>query len=99
MYVTIRPLKNMPYAQAKVLTCDDGTIILRSYATDVVEITPDGWLTCFGLYSNATRKHISNFMRELPKTPSGMGWGYATAKEMYLTNQKINLYTGEIKDL
>ena len=55
-------LKTMPYAQATIISTED-TLILRSYSTDVIIIS-DGWMTCTGIYSQTTRKHISAFMRE-----------------------------------
>jgi hypothetical protein len=67
----------MPYAQAKVRTYEDGTIVLQSYTTDVITITPGGWLVVSGLYSATTRKHISAFVREY------CGCDYYTAKKCY----------------
>ena len=61
-----RSLRNMPYAQAKVyIDKKDGRdlVVLRSYATNVI-IVYKGELTCSGLYSMTTRKHISAFLSE-----------------------------------
>lgn len=70
---------------------EDGTIILRSYSTDVIEISPEGWLSVFGLYSATTIKHIGWFMREY-------GFTYQTAKTLYLGNKKMNIHTSEVID-
>lgn len=88
----IKKLVSMPYAQAKVeiLNCD--TVILVSYTTQVV-IIKDGWLTCYGLYSMTTRKHISAFLKEYAPMIS-----FNTAKLSYLQNFSINIHTGEIID-
>lgn len=90
---TIRTLSAMPYAQAQVRIYDDGTIVLRSYATDVITITPGGWLVVNGLYSATTRKHIGAFMREYANTT------YQTAKLIYCDHYRYNIRTGEIKAL
>ena len=90
---TIRALSAMPYAQAKVRIYDDGTIVLQSYATDVITVTPGGWLVVSGLYSATTRKHIGAFMREYANAT------YQTAKLIYCDNYRYNIHTGEIKAL
>lgn len=90
---TERPLKRMPYAQATVILHDDGTIILRSYVTDVIVIDSQGWLYCTGLYSATTRKHISAFMREYTN------YDYFLAKRLFTNNEMFNIYTGEVKKL
>ena len=81
-------LKSMPYAQATVIITDE--IVLRSYQTDVVIVTADGWLICTGTYSATTRRHIGAFMREY-------GYGdYQLAKKLYKDGMKMNIHTGEI---
>ena len=81
-------LKSMPYAQATVIITDE--IVLRSYQTDVIIVTADGWLSCTGTYSQTTRKHIGAFMREY-------NFGtYQTAKTLYEMGLKMNVYTGEV---
>jgi hypothetical protein len=81
-------LKSMPYAQATVIITDE--IVLRSYQTDVIIVTADGWLVCTGTYSATTRRHIGAFMREY-------GYGdYQLAKMLYKDGMKMNIYTGEI---
>lgn len=92
MYYKMRPLKSMPYAQAKVREWNCGDVDLVSYTTTVILIR-DGWLECTGLYSRTTIRHIGNFMREF-------GYGdYFTAKRLYLDGLKMNIYTGEVKDI
>lgn len=78
-------------AQARKIIYEDGTVVLRSYSTDVIEISPEGWLSVFGLYSATTIKHIGWFMREY-------GFTYQTAKTLYLGNKKMNIHTGEVID-
>ena len=81
-------LKSMPYAQATVIITDE--IVLRSYQTDVIIVTADGWLICTGTYSATTRRHIGAFMREY-------GYGdYQLAKKLYKDGMKMNIHTGEI---
>ena len=84
-------LQAMPTAQAKVYHYDNGDIVLCSYATLVCMIDSDGWLSCNGLYSMTTRKHISAFMKEYAAPLN-----YYTAKMMYETDCQINIHTGEI---
>ena len=74
---TIRKLRNHPYANCKVIETDvhdnesDETIrrwVLRSYTTDVVLVreTPTTWeLTCYGTYSQTTRRQIGWFLRDI----------------------------------
>jgi hypothetical protein len=90
-----RKLKNMPYADAKVYEYrkadgDSGNYdILVSYTTPVLEINYDSCLvTCGGLYSRTTIKHISSFMRE-------KNMNYYIAKRCYNDNMKYNFMTGE----
>jgi hypothetical protein len=78
------------YAATYVRIYDDDTVELVSYTTTVITITPDGWLSCNGLYSMTTIKHIGWFMRE-------RGMTYYLAKQMYLDGMEYNVYTGEIR--
>lgn len=57
-----RQLKNHPYANAKLLETENGTILV-SYYTVVAQIA-SGKAYCYGLYSPTTRKHISAFAKE-----------------------------------
>ena len=84
-------LTKMPYAQACVIITDDGTVLLKSYETIVAAITPERWLTIYGLYSMTTRKHISAFLKEWAAPIT-----YQTAKMIYNDNYCININTGEI---
>lgn len=87
----ITTLKAMPYAQAKIVRFDDGTVVLRSYATNVIIVEPTGWLHVTGLYSATTIRHIGAFMKE-------MGYGdYFTAKACYKERYDFNVKTGEIR--
>lgn len=87
-----KKLSLMPYAQAEVYTDTEGNTVLRSYSTDVIILSPEGWLVCTGLYSATTRKHISAFMREY--TP----YDYQFAKKAFEGRYTINIYTGEVID-
>ena len=84
-------LAKMPYAQACVIITDDGTVLLKSYETIVAAITPERWLTIYGLYSMTTRKHISAFLAEWAAPIS-----FQTAKTIYHDKYRININTGEI---
>ena len=90
-YLYSTPVAGHNYAQAHVNYFDDNTIQLVSYRTMIIEITPEGWLSCTGTYSMTTIKHIGWFMREC-------GLTYQTAKTLYLSNKKMNIHTGEIID-
>lgn len=78
------------YAATYVRIYDDDTVELVSYTTTVITITPKGWLSCNGLYSMTTIKHIGWFMRE-------RGMTYYLAKQLYLDGMEYNIYTGEIR--
>ena len=88
MYST--KIKGHEYAAVKVNHYNDGTIALQSYNTIVIEIDPEGWMTCTGTYSRTTIKHIGWFMREL-------GLTYYDAKAIAYTNEQMNIHTGEIR--
>ena len=79
------------YAQAQENFFDDGTVQLQSYNTIVIEITPEGWLTCTGVYSMTTIKHLGWFTRE-------RGFNYYLAKQMCMDNKEFNINTGEVRD-
>lgn len=91
----VSPIPDHEYAQAKIITMDDGTIMLQSYRTIVASVTEDGWLDCSGTYSRTTIKHIGWFMR-IVKARFGYG-DYYTAKGAYETGTCVNLLTGEVK--
>ena len=90
-YLYSKAVAGHEYAQAHVNFFDDGTVELWSYTTRIISITPEGWLTCFGLYSRTTIKHIGWFMRE-------RGMSYYTAKQLYLDDKEMNIHTGEVRD-
>ena len=90
-YLYSTPVAGHNYAQAHVNYFDDGSVQLVSYRTIIIDITPEGWLSCYGLYSMTTIKHIGWFMRE-------RGLTYYTAKRMYQDNKEFNIYTGEVRD-
>lgn len=77
---------------ARVYFNDDYSITLVSYSTPVITIDADGWMTCNGLYSATTIKHISKFMRTYTKGD------YFDAKCCALDNKQYNVYTGEIRE-
>lgn len=79
------------YAATHVCEFEDGTEQLISYTTVVIEITPEGWMHCNGLYSMTTIKHIGWFMRE-------RGMTYQLAKNIYTNNKEYNIYTGEYRE-
>ena len=83
-----------PYAQAGINIHNDGSKDLISYSTRVCTVDKDGWLTCRGLYSQTTRRHISSFIREVASNLS-----YYDAKRCYENDEAINIYTGEIISL
>lgn len=91
MSYSIKTNNGHEYASTHVRIYDDNTVEMYSYATCIIKITPDGWLSCTGLYSMTTIKHIGWFMRE-------RGMSYYTAKRMYLDNKEFNIYTGEVRD-
>ena len=88
---TIRPNNGHKYAQSYVAIYPDDTVVMVSYTTTVIEITPEGWLHVNGLYSMTTIKHIGWFMRE-------RGFTYQLAKQLYRDNKEFNVYTGECRD-
>ena len=86
----LRTLKNMPYAQAKVME-NENTIALISYTTTVIEIGKNnGWVRCYGTFSQTTRKHISAFCKGFAALT------YDIMKMCYKENLKYNIYTGEL---
>ena len=90
----LRTLKNMPYAQAKVME-NENTITLISYTTTVIEIDKkNGWVRCYGTYSQTTRKHISAFCREMD-----MGLEYYLMKRIYAEGLRYNHLTGEVEKI
>ncbi len=81
-------LDGHPRAHAGIIIHDDGQKDLISNMTLVCTVDKDGWLTCRGSYSQATRKHISLFMRELASYLN-----YYDAKFCYEHDKALNIYT------
>ena len=92
--MTIKKLTKMPYANAHIEIDENGNTYLYSYVTLVAELTNDGWLTVFGLYSMTTRRHISAFMNEYTDRLD-----YYDAKKAYDGGYSMNVETGEIVEL
>ena len=88
----IKKLTEHPYSQCHVVIDAMGGIHFISYSTEVITISPAGWLTCYDLYSATTRKQIGWFMREYcsPLT-------YYDAKRCCFEGMPINIHTGEIR--
>ena len=93
MDTIIKTLSGHKYAQAHVIIDNNG-ISLISYRTLIINIDNDGWLTCTGLYSRTTIKHIGWFMKTY-----GRGYCYYDVKRAYNKNIIFNLYTGEEKSI
>lgn len=87
-------LKSMPNAQCGVRFDGNGGIEFVSYSTTVINIDPQGWLTCTGTYSATTRKQIGRFLSEYAPNLS-----YQDAKYCYEKNKTMNIYTREEADL
>ena len=66
--MSINSLRGHEHANAKVVFTDDGVLKLYSYDTEIISVDTDSTgnrqVTCTGLYSMTTRKHISWFLRE-----------------------------------
>ena len=84
--MTTKKLDYIPYGQAQIEREDNGEIRLRSYATVVVTVSPEGWVKVHGLYSQTTRKHIGAFFREM------------FGRRLYDDDMEYNHLTGEIRE-
>jgi hypothetical protein len=91
---TATNLKYHPYCQCKVRTYTDGAIVLISYATPVILIDPEGWLSCTGTYSQTTRKQIGYFLKEYVPTVN-----YHMVKQLHADGMEMNIHTGEVRPL
>ena len=89
---TTRRLAYMPNAQAGIDIYSNGEKVLISYHTEVLSLTPDNYLTCYGLFSMTTRRHISAFLKEFCPQIT-----FQTVKYCYDNNYSINIKTGELK--
>ena len=85
-------LSDHKYAQAKVVTYNNGSVDLISYNTRVITVDRDGWMEVTGLYSRTTIRHIGWFMRELYTL------SYQFAKDAYMRDRRVNVFTGEIEE-
>ena len=79
-----------PYGSAGVVFNNNG-VHLISYTTLVCSIDNDGFLSCTGVYSRTTMKHIGAFLKEYAPNMC-----YYDAKKAYENSYAINIYTGEI---
>jgi hypothetical protein len=83
-------LKFMPYAQAHIVR-NGQAVVLVSYRTACVMIN-NGILTCNGLYSRTTIRHISAFCRQFNTS-------YSIAKKCYQEGVAYNLNTKQFVSL
>lgn len=88
----IKKLTDHSYSQCHVEIDGMGGVHFISYKTEVITVSPAGWLTCNGLYSATTRKQIGWFMHEY-YTP----FTFHDAKRCYCDNVQININTGEVR--
>lgn len=88
----IKKLTNHPYSKCHVEIDAMGGIHFISYKSEVLTISPAGWLYCHDLYSATTRKQISWFMSEYcsPLT-------YYDVKRCYYHDMQMNIHTVEIR--
>lgn len=88
-----RNLSDHASAQCCVKLFDNGDIVLRSYATDVLYCrNENNTMICTGTYSATTRKHIGWFLREYAPSVS-----YADVRDAYDHDEAIVLYPGRIE--
>lgn len=90
----IKKLTDHTYSQCHVEIDGMGGIRFISYTTEVITISPEGWLTCHGLYSPTTRKQIGWFMSEYCRPLT-----FHDVKRCYCDNIQINTHTGEIRNV
>lgn len=94
MFYTITKLSDHPYAQATIEKHLDGSVVFISYATPVIRVSPKGWMTCTGTYSQTTRRQIGWFLKEyFPMV------NYQTAKLLYTDGYAMNVRTGELRKI
>lgn len=95
--MTIRVLKEMPYAQAHIREYEN-EIYLISYTTLVAEIKADQdgnrWLKVNGLYSPTTKRHIMAFVKEYCE----YNVDFYTIKTIVADKMAICLDTGELTE-
>lgn len=91
----VKKLREMPYAQAKVIISDDECCIeLQSYKTIVARLYCGTWLTIHGLYSMTTRKHLKAFCKEY----CGIS-DFSLIKILANNFWEMDIHTGEIIEL
>lgn len=88
--VISRKLKRHQYSQCEVLSNSVGDMVFRSYTTDILFITRDGYVFCTGLYSKTTRRQLSWFLSEYYT-----GLDYHGVANMYYNNEIYNCLTNE----
>lgn len=88
-----RALSHLPAAQAGVNFAPSGELVLMSYTTVTLVLDKNGWLTCTGLYSATTRKHIGAFLKEYMPHVS-----FSTVSDMVKNGYDFNIHTGEIRN-
>lgn len=89
--VISRKLKRHQYSQCEVLSNSIGDMVFRSYTTDVLYITRDGYVFCTGLYSKTTRRQLSWFLSE-----HYIGLDYYGIVNLLDRGEIYNCLTGEI---
>ena len=83
------------HESANVRMIESGNkLLLVSYTTTVCTVDAGGWLTCTGLYSATTRKHIGWFCRN-----EGYAIGYNAVKKAYEDDMCVNIWTGEYRPM
>lgn len=90
--ITFKKFEDHASANAQVMEDSNGSKALISYKTTVAVCDENAWLRIFGLFSATTRKHIGWFMKSL-------GLDYYTAKNLFVNNMMMNIYTGEVVDI
>lgn len=78
-------LPGMEYAQAGILY-EPGSEFLVSYETIVAELTADGWVHVYGLFSTTTRKHLGRWGKM-------HGLSYQEIKSLYDGDIEYNIYS------
>lgn len=89
---TTRRLSDHASAQCSIKLFDNGDVVLRSYATDVLYFRKEtNSLICTGTYSATTRKQIGWFLREYFPEIS-----YHDVKRAYDRDEAIIYVSGQI---
>ena len=88
VYVDKR-LPGMEYAQAGILY-EPAAEFLVSYETIVAELTANGWIHVYGLFSATTRKHLGRWGKM-------HGLSYQEIKSLYEGDKEYNIYTHQYR--